>query len=507
MNIFSKLKDYNSELEEILDRKYFSSSIKNLLLSMIYKIENSYNDYATIKRVVRTKQEFLTELVETINKFCDNVKTVEPDSKGSDILEKNKVLALTNEKERSILAYPTENSLLYAISDITPKYFYIKNEVIFKKVIQDMLVEGYNTNNLEILVNFNGWSWDTKSKSNGKYINNLIYQNFLFLLGENFLKEWRTTSSNKIDYFSEIENRINTIDKDNKFLLYVCKILYAKVTSKEKEQIDLKIKEKCKELSKMKDKDKFLESMRNKKIKLTKVLQKIDLSLSDEKVLAKEFKKRNNKLDDDKKIGSIKIFLNMLSREREKILEEFKEASDLSLPVNYLKHKAHLERYEAIYRNKEPIEKDIIEMEKCFLKLMEKKTVSATTNNEIVDMIYILRYLKNINMSKEYQVKDIPILNKNIDKILKIAITRACKSGIIKIVSMDINTNYEIIKFAIDSTIIELNEIKIYLECDKDELNVKVYDKEIYEKEEKQKFSGNKKDIEIKQKKMTKLFN
>ena len=90
MNIFSKLKDYNSELEEILDRKYFSSSIKNLLLSMIYKIENSYNDYATIKRVVRTKQEFLTELVETINKFCDNVKTVEPDSKGSDILEKNK---------------------------------------------------------------------------------------------------------------------------------------------------------------------------------------------------------------------------------------------------------------------------------------------------------------------------------------------------------------------------------------------------------------------------------
>ena len=54
MNIFSKLKDYNSELEEILDRKYFSSSIKNLLLSMIYKIENSYNDYATIKRVVRT---------------------------------------------------------------------------------------------------------------------------------------------------------------------------------------------------------------------------------------------------------------------------------------------------------------------------------------------------------------------------------------------------------------------------------------------------------------------
>lgn len=507
MNIFSKLKDYNSELEEILDRKYFSSSVKNLLLSMIYKIENSYNDYATIKRVVRKKEEFLTELVETISKYCDNVKIVEPDSKGAEILQKNKVLALTNEKERSLLAYPTENALLYAISDIAPKYFYIKNEVIFKKTIQDMLVEGYNTNNLEILVNFNGWSWDTKSKSIGKYINNLIYQNFLFLVGENFLKEWRTTSSNKIDYFSEIENRINCLDKDNQFLIYMCKILYAKVNEKEKSQIIIKLKEKSKELAKIKDKDKFLENMRNKKMKLTKVLQKIDLTLSDEKVLAKEFKKRNSKLDDDKKIGSIKIFLNMLIREREQTLVDFKEASDLSLPVNYLKYKAKLEKYEAIYKNKEAIDKDIIEMEKCFLKLMEQKTLKATTNNEMIDIIYILRYLKNINISKEYQIKDIPVLNKYIDKILKIAITRACKSGIIKIISMDINKNYEIIKFAIDSTIIDLEEIKIYLESEKDELTIKVYDKEIYEKEETQKFSGDKKDIEIKLKKMIKLFN
>ncbi len=205
MNLFSKLKDYNSELEDVLDRKYFSANVKNLLLSMIYKIENSYKDYAIIKRSVRTKDEFLTELVETIDKYCDNFKIVDPKNKGAEILQKHKVLALTNEKERSLLAYPTETALLYAISDIAPKFFYVKNEVIFKKLIQDMLVEGYNTNNLEILVNFNGWSWDTKSKSNGKYINNLIYQNFLFLVGEGVLKEWRTTSSMKVDYLGEIE--------------------------------------------------------------------------------------------------------------------------------------------------------------------------------------------------------------------------------------------------------------------------------------------------------------
>ena len=67
MNLFSRLKDYNSELEEVLDRKYFPANVKNLLLSMIYKIENSYKDYEIIKRVVRSKDEFLSELVETIS--------------------------------------------------------------------------------------------------------------------------------------------------------------------------------------------------------------------------------------------------------------------------------------------------------------------------------------------------------------------------------------------------------------------------------------------------------
>ena len=507
MGIFSKLKDYNSELEAVLERKYFSSNIKNLLLSMTYKIENSYNDYEKVKRVVRTKDEFLTETVEIINKYLDNVKVVEPESNGAKLLIKNNVLALTNEKERSLLAYPTEISLLYGISDIVPKYFYVKNEVIFKRLIQDMLVEGYNTNNLEILINFNGWSWDTKSKSNGKYISNLIYQNFLFICGEEFLYDWRNTSSTKIDYFEEIENRISRLDKNNKFLIYMCKILYAKANNKEKLIIKERLKEKRKELSRISNKDKFLELMRNKKAKCFNALQKLDSILNDPKLLEREFKKRNNKLEDDKKIANIRIFENMLIREKEKILAGYKEASDLSLPVNYLKYKARLEDYDEIYKNKESLDKDIIELEKCFLKLMEQKVINATTNYDIINNIYILRYLKNINLNKDYQIRDIPSLNKGIDKVLRLAITRACKSGIIKIISMDININYQIIKFAIDSGIIDLDDVKLYLEIDKNELTIKVFDKEVFDKETTIRFNGNIKDFDIKLKKQVKLFN
>ena len=44
--ILSKLnidiRDYNNELEKILENKLFSYDVKNLLLSMLYKIENAY---------------------------------------------------------------------------------------------------------------------------------------------------------------------------------------------------------------------------------------------------------------------------------------------------------------------------------------------------------------------------------------------------------------------------------------------------------------------------------
>ena len=105
--------------------------------------------------IEKTKEEFLSELVEYIKKYCDNIKLIEPNSKDSEILKKNNLLALTNEKERSILAYPTEIALFYGISDVIPKYFYISDKFKFKTSMQWLLVNGYNENNLEILSDFN----------------------------------------------------------------------------------------------------------------------------------------------------------------------------------------------------------------------------------------------------------------------------------------------------------------------------------------------------------------
>ena len=63
-----KIKDYNEELEEILDTKTFSKDVKNLLSSMLYKVENSYEDYKKTKVEVELKKELLEEIIEIIRK-------------------------------------------------------------------------------------------------------------------------------------------------------------------------------------------------------------------------------------------------------------------------------------------------------------------------------------------------------------------------------------------------------------------------------------------------------
>ena len=59
-------KDYNNELEKILENKLFSYDVKNLLLSMLYKIENAYRDYQTVKLEVPSKRDFIENVLRII---------------------------------------------------------------------------------------------------------------------------------------------------------------------------------------------------------------------------------------------------------------------------------------------------------------------------------------------------------------------------------------------------------------------------------------------------------
>ena len=56
-------KDYKDQLANIAEKKGFTQQTENLLLSMCYKIEDSYANYEKVKRVVPDLNEFLSKLV------------------------------------------------------------------------------------------------------------------------------------------------------------------------------------------------------------------------------------------------------------------------------------------------------------------------------------------------------------------------------------------------------------------------------------------------------------
>ena len=408
MKLFSKLKDYHNLLEEILDQKTFSSISKSLLLSLIYKLEIAYKDYEKVKVNSILKEQFLTHLLETIQKYCDHIKTVEPDSIQAEVLIKHKVEAVTNEKERSILAYPTEQAMLYAICDIEPKYFFVKKDFVFKKMLQKVLVSGYKQNTVEILENFSGWSWDSNTKMQGNCVMNLIYQNLIMIKGEQFLFDWRTDKSAKKDYLSELKRSIKNVTGNDQYYTTLCKLLYS--MSSKKEQL--------------------------------------------------------------------------------KIRDQLEEKGD------------------SVLKNIKTELEEVLKLQKYFLKFLQKKIERLVLREEMVEILYQLRYYQNMMLFEDMLVKEHSEFMKSVDFVSKMAITKACKMGVIKIISMDIETNFELLKFILDTRIIDLEEIKIYVELEnKNSILVKVYDKDIFEKQGREEFYGNKKDIVIKKKKMINLFH
>ena len=189
---FSKLKDYNYILDQLLEKKCFRQDVKNLLLSMVYKVETSYSDYTKIKRNNLSKSDFIENIIiKPIRENCNYIYLVNPKDEERKILEKQNVIAMTNEAEKTIYAYPTEMALLYGLSDIRPKYFFIGGKYNYiKNLMQEMLVEGTNLNNTEVIRNFNGWSWNVEidQKINNTY--NCMYQTLLLLFGHAFLDLW-----------------------------------------------------------------------------------------------------------------------------------------------------------------------------------------------------------------------------------------------------------------------------------------------------------------------------
>lgn len=398
-NFFDKIvkKDYNNELEKVLEKKLFNEDVKSILLSILYKIEAAYKDYKQVKQNVETKEEFVRKIIDIIQMNCNEIKLIKPNSEESKIIGNRTFLVEKNKKR--IICYSIERKLLYCISKISKKDKIIKdNYFLINETLSNLINVGNNINTVEPLRDFNGYSWTIIPREIESIDHNLIYQNLIMLVGNKFLDNWIYNKEFIIDYMELFKNKMEEEygeEKANEFIENLSKIsilLNVKFDKNNEKRILAVKKETEEKIEKISDNKKFVEEITKEKRKLTNEIRNIDEIINDKTMLQEEYIRRNKNLPLEEKIFSIRILSQLMTDEREEKIDQLEKLNELLNPQKFIEYKKELEnkeKYLKLLDTKQPqkeIDKLKLELQKVFLKCFETKIEKArkqTRSNEI----------------------------------------------------------------------------------------------------------------------------
>lgn len=518
--MFSRInsRDYNNELEAILENKKFSENIKNLLLSMLYKVENGYKDYQTVKRIVQDKKNYIEEILKIIKDKCNSIEIIKEDTKGAEELKKCNTQFLVDTIDGNIkLMYPNEKLLLYTIYKLDNKQVYLDEKYnLIRNSLSELLNFGENINSIEVLRDFNGWSWNTEFKEIPEVSTNLIYQNLIYLLGIDFIKEWINKGISK-DYIPIVEEKmISLYGKENSKelldLIYIISIIISTDKNKNEKQRLLEEKRELeKELKRMNNKSMLLTEISNNKKEALSDIKKIDKIMNDKKLLQQEFDKQNEKRAEYNKIFNMTHLTEILEKQRKKAMKTIEENNKILDPTYYVETKQNIENQLKLLADIDNPKKDknkekyLIDLQKVFLKCFEIKIEKSTQKEEIIDLIYMYRYYNYNYIKDNVIIKQEPKLNKQLNEIQYKLVQKALENKVLNKICNTIEGNNLIFENSILRRIINLEEISIEILKDDKNIKIKIFDGEIPE-DSIQLDNINKEDIIIKNKKRIKLI-
>lgn len=472
-NILSKLKidikNYNNELEKILENKLFSYDVKNLLLSMLYKIENAYRDYETVKIEVPSKKEFIENILRIIREKALKIFIAKPGTVESEELEKNNNTYKLDKENGEIVCFQNEFVLLTALLkldeidiNLDVPYDYVQ------KPLNELLNQGKLDSMLEVIRDFNGWSWDIAAKDIGDIEENFIYQTILLLNG-------RKGINNK---------------KYKKIYEYLIKMAIEKFISNENnkdyvEKLEKIKKEKHDRLELFNHKKEFLNQITEEKKEYTKQIEKIDKILNNNELLKNEYYERNKKLPNKEKIFSVSYLVGILDKERLELLEKIEECNKIILPKEFVEQKMKIEEETKFLDSiGEKISRiDIVAICQEFIEnaVLIIKKINEENKSKLIRWIYKIRYYRYIPVSKEEKVKDLPELEEKFKELIKLIIKRTQELKIWDTFSEDGDLTYQILKEVFDSKIIHLQNINIQCKYEEKILYVEYYDDTVIE--------------------------
>ena len=451
--------DYKEELVNIAESRNFSQDAENLLLSMLYKIEDSFNNYKTVKREVPDREEFIESIIFNVKNNCAQILIATPKSKLERELKAKKCKILNENESRiyakRVISYPNEKTLLYGItkSGINPLNTNLPTE---EKAILTAFNIGRCISTSEVIRDFNGWSWSILENEIESTECNLVYIFISYLLGYKFAEG------------VTVEKIKNNVSKE--FFTELTKVaiqFYMSYDKSQNEQILKKLAENKKKLANMKNQASYIMQIADMKKDKIDQVNRLDSLLNDPKRLREEYLKYNSKLPDEQKIFSVSYFADKLEQDKKDLMNQIGEYNKMQNPMEFVKIKDRLEYEIKLYEEKT----DISGLEKAFLKMFDHKLNNLSDKKEILDYIYKVRYLNNLpNCSMK--------LNKIKEKIIPIAIN----GNVIAPVSNNDDIDSRILKGIFDSKTVNMENLYIKLSSTDNMLHVELYDNDILEK-------------------------
>ena len=494
--IFNKIvkKNFNNELEHVLEHKSFDENTKNILLSVLYKLEAAYGDYELVKNNVMPKDEFLQRIIDVIQNDIETIELIKMSSPESKILG-NKTFIIDKENKK-ITCYPIERKLLYCISKISKQEKIVNDKYfVLNKTISDLLTVGNNINTVEPIRDFNGFSWSIVSKDIESIEHNLIYQNLRIIVGAEFLNKWIYNKEFIIDYYDIFKNKLEDLygkkiqEKVIDSISKLSVLLEVKYNRDELKKLLKSKKEIEEKLDEIQDNEDFIKRLTKEKKDVNKQLKKIDTIISDKKLLQEEYQKRNETLPLEKKIFSMRVLAKTMKEERQQLITKRANINKMLNPQKFIKYKKSLEeKYQYLqYLEESNVENKIpaqmLAFQDIFLDCYKLKIKKAKTQEEIVNLLIELRYYLNIPFNRNKRINQLPQFNEKIQDVIKQLINKSIKSKVLVNLSTNQEVNYLVLKEIFNSKIINLQIINIDFTKENGKLFLKMFDENVFDEQ------------------------
>ena len=471
--ILSKLnidiKDYNNELEKILENKLFSYDVKNLLLSMLYKIENAYKDYEKVKVEVPSKREYIENLFDIIKEKCLKIFLVKAGTPEAENLEKNNLLFKVDRKNGEIVCFQNELVILTAILNLDLAQSWLEMPYEYMEAPIFLLLKiGKIDSEAQVIRDFNGWSWDIDRNKITDIEYNYIYQTLLLL---NDRKGINSKSQTKL---------FNIISK-----MAIKKYLSEANDLEYNENFEKLRKQKQERLQLFDNKKEFINQISQEKKDYTKEIERIDKILNNNELLKKEYYARNEKLPNKQKIFSVSYLVGILDKERADLIQKIDECNRIILPKEFVEQKSKLEEEVKFLNDILETNKDATLIELATEFLEQVKSIILKINEEhkekLISWIYKIRYYRYIPIDNNLYMKDVEVLNQKFEDIIKLIIKRAQELKVWDNFSEDNALTYTILKEIFDTKMISLQDLNIQCSYQNKVLTVEYYDDTIIE--------------------------